>query len=91
MGNHNNSIAILAFLIVLFLILSIFIPIGAKEGWFDNLWEYILHGNHPEQQEEVEDENDERDESDDNGDDATTEMHITFTCGDSNIRICYKN
>ena len=91
MGDHNNSIAILIFLMVLFLVLSIFIPIGAKQGWFDDLWDKLLHGNHPQEQVEEVPEDDETTEPDTDDNTDPTEVAITYTVGDCSYYIYYKN
>lgn len=77
MGDHNNSIAILIFLMVIFTIASIFIPIGVKEGWFE-----------PPKEEVTENETTEPD-TDDNTD--PTEVAIYYTDGDCCVSIYYKN
>lgn len=91
MGEHNNAIAIILFFMVLFVVASIFIPIGAKEGWFDKLWDYIIHGNHPEEKQEEVPEDDETTEPNDNDNTDPTEMVIYYTVGDSSYYIRYKN
>jgi len=91
MGEHNNAIAIILFFMVLFIVASIFIPIGAKEGWFDNLWDYIIHGNHPEEKQEEVPGDDETTEPDDNDTTDPTEMVINYIAGDCCINIRYKN